>query len=87
MYASAFRAYPDGLQYLCLGQYQAVNDHHAAANFEPPHWLLERAGQVLHEMHTFYQGDAEALRIVEKQRSKLEGKRLCEQITAEQIYG
>ena len=77
---------PDA-EFTPLQQEQTVNDHHAAANFEPPHWLLERAGQVLHEMHTFYQGDAEALRIVEKQRSKLDGKRLCEQITAEQIYG
>ena len=65
---------------------QAVNDHQAAAHYEPPQWLMTRAQEILRQMADFYAGDNEALRILGTQTAKLSGDRLCKRISAEQWF-
>ena len=68
-------------------QEQAVNDHHAAALYDPPRCLLVRAQQILLDMTQYYSGDPTALHLIEQQQAKRSGTRLCKRITGEKIYG
>ncbi|MBR3630288.1 MAG: glutathione synthase [Oscillospiraceae bacterium] len=69
-----------------IQQEQAVNDHQAAAYYDPPQWLLSRAQEILSQMMRYFGNDHAALHILEKQHARLCGNRLCTQIRAEQIY-
>ena len=76
---------PDA-EFTPLQQEQAVNDHHAAADYHPAAWLLGRAKQVMLDMQQFYKDDEEALYLLNRQNSKLCGVRYCKRITSEMIY-
>ena len=67
-------------------QEQAVNDHHAAALYDPPRCLLERAQQILQDMTQYYSSDPAALHLIGRQQAKLSGKGLCKQIVCGRIY-
>lgn len=77
---------PDS-EFTPLQQEHAVNDHHAAAHYIPPAWLMNRAREVLLDMKRFFHDDEEALHILDRQNVKLCGIRYCKHITSEMIYG
>ncbi|MCR4647128.1 MAG: glutathione synthase [Oscillospiraceae bacterium] len=76
---------PDS-EFTPLQQEQAVNDHHAAADYHPAAWLLGRAKQVMHDMQAFFKDDEEALFLLNRQSAKLCGVRYCKRISGEMIY-
>ena len=77
---------PDS-EFTPLQQEHAVNDHHAAAHYNPPAWLMARAKEVLLDMMRYFRNDYEALHILDRQNVKLCGVRYCKHITSEMIYG
>ena len=81
-----YLAHQPDTEFTPLNQEHAVNDHHAAAHYNPPEWLMLRAKQILLAMTSYFQGEEAALHILEKQNRKLSKKRLCERITSELIY-
>lgn len=76
---------PDS-EFTPLQQEQAVNDHHAAAHYLPPAWLMARAREVLLDMRQYFKDDEEALYLLDRQNVKLCGLRYCKHITSEMIY-
>lgn len=67
-------------------QEQAVNDHQQAALYHPDKKYFETALQILHDMQAYFQDNTEACTVIEYQKQKLTGKRLCEQIRKEDFY-
>ena len=67
-------------------QEQAVKDHQQAALYHPDKKYFGTALQILHDMQAYFQDNTEACTIIEYQKQKLTGKRLCEQIRKEDFY-
>ena len=67
-------------------QEQAVKDHQQAALYHPDKKYFETALQILRNMQDYFQDNKEACTIIEYQKQKLTGTRLCEQIRKEDFY-